>query len=85
VYLASFSYGYCSLAEKVASVLGCVVISMENYRSSGTDDGNDLDSIDFNALVRNLQVLFHFRSFGLISLITSVIPIFESGLCVALD
>lgn len=49
--------GKSSLAEKVASVLGCVVISMENYRSSGTDDGNDLDSIDFDALVKNLQDL----------------------------
>ncbi|ONK81792.1 uncharacterized protein A4U43_C01F32920 [Asparagus officinalis] len=48
--------GKTSLAEKVASVLGCVVISMENYRR-GTDDGNDLDSIDFDALVGNLQDL----------------------------
>lgn len=48
--------GKTSLAEKVASVLGCVVISMENYRN-GTDDGNDLDSIDFDALVHNLQDL----------------------------
>ncbi|URD93153.1 Phosphoribulokinase / Uridine kinase family [Musa troglodytarum] len=48
--------GKTSLAEKVESVLGCVVISMENYRN-GTDDGNDLDSIDFDALVRNLQDL----------------------------
>ncbi|XP_008807632.1 uncharacterized protein LOC103719926 isoform X2 [Phoenix dactylifera] len=47
--------GKTSLAEKVASVLGCcVVISMENYRN-GADDGNDLDSIDFDALVRNLH------------------------------
>lgn len=45
------------MAEKVGSVLGCVVIAMENYRrSSGTDDGNDLDSIDFDTLVSNLQV-----------------------------
>ncbi|XP_073100418.1 uncharacterized protein [Elaeis guineensis] len=49
--------GKTSLAEKVASVLGCcVVISMENYRN-GADDGNDLDSIDFDALVRNLHDL----------------------------
>ncbi|KAH7679730.1 Uridine kinase protein [Dioscorea alata] len=48
--------GKTSLAEKVASVLGCVVISMENYRS-GADDGNDLDSIDFDFLVKNLQDL----------------------------
>ena len=44
-----------SLAEKVASVLGCVIISMDNYRT-GVDDGNDLNSIDFEALVKNLQV-----------------------------
>lgn len=44
-----------SLAEKVESVLGCLVISMENYRN-GNDDGNDLDSIDFDTLVGNLQV-----------------------------
>lgn len=48
-------YGYWSLAEKVASVIGCTVISMENYRT-GVDDGNDLDSIDFELLVRNLEV-----------------------------
>ncbi|KAJ0981339.1 hypothetical protein J5N97_009594 [Dioscorea zingiberensis] len=48
--------GKTSLAEKVASVLGCVVISMENYRS-GADEGNDLDSIDFDSLVKNLQDL----------------------------
>jgi hypothetical protein len=47
-----------SLAEKVASVLGCVVIvSMENYRTGvGADDGSDIDSIDFDALASNLQV-----------------------------
>ncbi|XP_072990922.1 uncharacterized protein [Typha latifolia] len=48
--------GKSSLAEKVASVLGCVVISMEDYRL-GADDANDVDSIDFDALVRNLQDL----------------------------
>ncbi|KAG0458241.1 hypothetical protein HPP92_023398 [Vanilla planifolia] len=48
--------GKTSLAEKVASLLGCVLISMENYRN-GADDGNDLDSIDFNALVHNLEDL----------------------------
>lgn len=52
-----------SLAEKVASVLGCVVISMENYRS-GADDGNDLDSIDFDFLVKNLQVIHLYASLG---------------------
>lgn len=47
-----------SLAEKVASVLGCVVIvSMEDYRTvAGADDGSDVDAIDFDALARNLQV-----------------------------
>ncbi|PKI33463.1 hypothetical protein CRG98_046140 [Punica granatum] len=48
--------GKTSLAEKVASVIGCTVISMENYRV-GVDEGNDLDSIDFNALVQNLEDL----------------------------
>ncbi|CAN1857796.1 Uridine-cytidine kinase C, partial [Linum perenne] len=47
--------GKSSLAEKVASVIGCTVISMENYRN-GVDDSNDVDSIDFDALVRNLEV-----------------------------
>lgn len=37
------------------SVIGCAVISMENYRI-GFDEGNDLDSIDFDALVQNLEV-----------------------------
>ncbi|KAJ4841292.1 hypothetical protein Tsubulata_030569 [Turnera subulata] len=48
--------GKTSLAEKVASVIGCVVISMENYRV-GVDEGNILDSIDFDALVQNLEDL----------------------------
>ncbi|XP_042488185.1 uncharacterized protein LOC122068399 [Macadamia integrifolia] len=48
--------GKSSLVEKVASVIGCTVISMENYRV-GIDDGNDLDLIDFNTLVRNLEDL----------------------------
>ncbi|RVW17066.1 Uridine-cytidine kinase C [Vitis vinifera] len=48
--------GKSSLAEKVASVIGCTVVSMENYRD-GVDDGNDLNSIDFDALVSNLEVL----------------------------
>ncbi|KAH7570983.1 hypothetical protein JRO89_XS05G0233800 [Xanthoceras sorbifolium] len=48
--------GKTSLAEKVASVIGCTVISMENYRD-GIDEGNDLNSIDFDALVRNLEDL----------------------------
>ena len=48
-----------SLAEKVALVLGCVVIvSMEDYRTAaGGDDGSsDVDAIDFDALASNLQV-----------------------------
>ncbi|KAG5076251.1 hypothetical protein AAZX31_20G015400 [Glycine max] len=48
--------GKTSLAEKVASVIGCTVISMENYRV-GVDEGNDLDSIDFDALIKNLEDL----------------------------
>ncbi|XP_035540146.1 uncharacterized protein LOC109002534 isoform X1 [Juglans regia] len=48
--------GKTSLAEKVASVIGCTVVSMENYRV-GVDEGNDLDSIDFDTLVRNLEDL----------------------------
>ncbi|XP_076951237.1 uncharacterized protein LOC143624480 isoform X1 [Bidens hawaiensis] len=48
--------GKTSLAEKVASVIGCSVISMENY-GTGADEGNDLNSIDFDLLVQNLQDL----------------------------
>ncbi|XP_019424070.1 PREDICTED: uncharacterized protein LOC109333193 isoform X3 [Lupinus angustifolius] len=48
--------GKTSLAEKVASVIGCTVISMENYRD-GVDEGNDLDSLDFNTLIKNLEDL----------------------------
>ncbi|KAI5677160.1 hypothetical protein M9H77_08110 [Catharanthus roseus] len=48
--------GKTSLAEKVASVIRCTVISMENYRT-GVDDGSDLDLIDFNLLVKNLEDL----------------------------
>ena len=39
----------------MASVIGCTVISMENYRD-GIDEGNDLGSIDFETLVQNLEV-----------------------------
>lgn len=39
----------------MASVIGCTVISMENYRA-GIDESNDLDSLDFDALVQNLEV-----------------------------
>ncbi|TVU13392.1 hypothetical protein EJB05_40445 [Eragrostis curvula] len=51
--------GKTSLAEKVASVLGCVVIvSMEDYRTgAGGDDISDVDAIDFDALAHNLQDL----------------------------
>lgn len=44
-----------SLAEKVASVIGCPVIAMEDYRDS-MDDGNELETLDFDALVHNLEV-----------------------------
>ncbi|XP_027919840.1 uncharacterized protein LOC114178239 isoform X4 [Vigna unguiculata] len=43
-------------AEKVASVIGCTVISMGNYRH-GVDEGNDVDSIDFDTLIKNLEDL----------------------------
>lgn len=46
-----------SLAEKVASVIGCTVIAMEDYRES-MDDGNELETLDFDALVQNLEVCF---------------------------
>lgn len=42
----------------MASVIGCTVISMENYRD-GFDEGNDLGSIDFDTLIRNLEVCIH--------------------------
>jgi hypothetical protein len=42
--------------EKVASVFGCTVISMENY-CDGVDEGNVLDSIDFDILIKNLEDL----------------------------
>ncbi|CAI0396996.1 unnamed protein product, partial [Linum tenue] len=48
--------GKSSLAEKVASVIGCIVVSMENYRN-GVDDANGVDAIDFDALVHNLEDL----------------------------
>lgn len=50
--------GKSSLAERVASVIGCTVVSMENYRV-GVDDGNDLESIDFDTLVQNLEDLIN--------------------------
>ncbi|CAI0541054.1 unnamed protein product, partial [Linum tenue] len=48
--------GKSSLAEKVASVIGCIVVSMENYRNE-IDDANGVDAIDFDALVHNLEDL----------------------------
>ncbi|KAB1205717.1 Uridine-cytidine kinase C [Morella rubra] len=54
--LSCYPNGPQSLAEKVASVIGCTVVSMENYRD-GVDEANDLDSIDFDTLVRNLEDL----------------------------
>ncbi|KAI5387107.1 hypothetical protein KIW84_073312 [Lathyrus oleraceus] len=48
--------GKTSLTEKVASVIGCTVISMENY-CDGVDEGNVLDSIDFVTLIKNLEDL----------------------------
>ncbi|KAL1803418.1 hypothetical protein ACET3Z_032065 [Daucus carota] len=48
--------GKTSLAEKVASVIRCTVISMEHYRIV-VDDGNDLNPIDFDLLVQNLEDL----------------------------
>lgn len=47
----------------MASVIGCTVVSMENYRD-GIDEGNDLGSIDFDMLVRNLEVCIHLLFFG---------------------
>ncbi|XP_055809554.1 uncharacterized protein LOC129879855 isoform X2 [Solanum dulcamara] len=60
--------GKTSLAEKVASVLGCIVVSMENYRT-GVDDGNDMDLIDFDLLVNNLEDLISGRD--------TFIPVFD--------
>lgn len=60
--------GKTSLAEKVASVIGCIVVSMENYRT-GVDDGNDMDLIDFDLLVKNLEDLINGRD--------TFIPVFD--------
>ncbi|XP_022157407.1 uncharacterized protein LOC111024113 isoform X2 [Momordica charantia] len=60
--------GKTSLAEKVASVIGCNVISMENYRD-GVDEGNDLDSIDVDLLAQNLE--------DLTNGIDTMIPVFD--------
>ncbi|KAL9252872.1 Uridine-cytidine kinase C-like protein [Drosera capensis] len=60
--------GKTSLAEKVASVIGCTVISMENYRC-GVEDSSGLDSIDFDALVGNLEDLIKGRD--------TIMPVFD--------
>ncbi|KAE8716636.1 hypothetical protein F3Y22_tig00110114pilonHSYRG00505 [Hibiscus syriacus] len=60
--------GKTSLAEKVASVIGCTVIPMENYRV-GVDEGTDLDSIDFDALIQNLENLTEGKD--------TMIPVFD--------
>ncbi|KAI3915009.1 hypothetical protein MKW98_020556 [Papaver atlanticum] len=60
--------GKTSLAEKVASVIGCARVSMENYRK-GADEVNDLNSIDFDALVRNLEDLLNGKD--------AVMPLFD--------
>ncbi|XP_056696659.1 uncharacterized protein [Spinacia oleracea] len=60
--------GKTSLAEKVTSVMGCTVILMENYRK-GAEESNDLDSIDFEALVSNLEDLMKGRD--------TAVPIFD--------
>ncbi|RLM64997.1 uncharacterized protein C2845_PM16G02280 [Panicum miliaceum] len=82
--------GKTSLAEKVASVLGCVVIvSMEDYRTgAGGDDGNsDIDAIDFEALARNLQVIvdgayaLHSTLRSLLDIRVAVIRIDNSFVC----
>ncbi|XP_057828078.1 uncharacterized protein LOC131039366 isoform X6 [Cryptomeria japonica] len=48
--------GKSSLAAKVASMFGGIVIPMENYRD-GVDDANDFESMDFNVIVQNLEEL----------------------------
>ncbi|XP_024535400.1 uncharacterized protein LOC9637193 isoform X2 [Selaginella moellendorffii] len=51
--------GKTSLAARIASVLGGVVISMENYHDPRlpVDDSNDKDSVDFDLLIKNLEDL----------------------------
>lgn len=60
--------GKTSLAEKVNSVMGCIVLSMENYRKAA-EESNDLDAIDFDALVRNLEDLMKGKDI--------VVPVFD--------
>lgn len=50
---------FCSLATKIASVLGGAVIDMENYHDPlpTEDDSNAVDSIDFQLLIQNIQVI----------------------------
>ncbi|KAF2563685.1 hypothetical protein F2Q70_00018105 [Brassica cretica] len=60
-------YAY-ALAEKVASVIGCPVIAMEDYRDS-MDDGNELETLDFDALVQNLEDLIKGKD--------TLVPVFD--------
>ncbi|CAN8266936.1 unnamed protein product [Cochlearia groenlandica] len=60
--------GKTSLAEKVASVIGCAVIAMEDYRDS-VDDGNELETLDFDALVENLEDLLKGKD--------TLVPVFD--------
>ncbi|WZY78511.1 hypothetical protein YC2023_024895 [Brassica napus] len=60
--------GKTSLAEKVASVIGCPVIAMEDYRDS-VDDGNELETLDFDALVQNLEDLIKGKD--------TLVPVFD--------
>ncbi|CAG7895010.1 unnamed protein product [Brassica rapa] len=60
--------GKTSLAEKVASVIGCPVIAMEDYRDS-VDDGNELETLDFDALVLNLEDLIKGKD--------TLVPVFD--------
>ncbi|XP_010554418.1 PREDICTED: uncharacterized protein LOC104824139 [Tarenaya hassleriana] len=60
--------GKTSLAEKVASVIGCTVIAMEDYRD-GIDDGNELETLDFDALVQNLEDLIKGKD--------TLVPVFD--------
>ncbi|KAL1208292.1 Inorganic pyrophosphatase TTM2 [Cardamine amara subsp. amara] len=60
--------GKSSLAEKVESVIGCTVIAMENYRDC-MDDGNELETLDFDALVQNLEDLIKGKD--------TLVPVFD--------
>ena len=47
----------------MGSVLGCTIISMENYRN-GVDEAHDSDSIDFETLIQNLDASLFYISSG---------------------